>query len=57
MHLNMRQMYLKGLPRPDFSCRCGAAGAEAAMATDRLALGAIIRQNIGMTEDEGEKTQ
>jgi len=27
------------------------------MATDRLALGATVRQNIGMTEDEGEKTQ
>jgi hypothetical protein len=57
MHLNMRQMYLKGLPRPDFSCRRGAVGAEAAMATDRLALGAIVRHNIGMIEDEGEKTQ
>jgi hypothetical protein len=32
-------------------------GAEAAMAMDRLALGAIVRQNIGMTEDSGEKTQ
>jgi hypothetical protein len=40
-----------------FSCRRGAVGAEAAMATDGLALGAIVRQNIGMGEDEGEKTQ
>jgi len=27
------------------------------MATDRLALGAAVRQNIGMIEDNGEKTQ
>lgn len=40
-----------------FSCRCGAVGAEAAMTIDRLALRAAVRQNIGMTEDEGEKTQ
>jgi len=40
-----------------FSCRRSAIGAEPAMATDRLASGAAIGQNIGMTEDEGEKTQ
>jgi len=27
------------------------------MAMDRLALGAALRQNIGMIEIEGEKTQ
>jgi len=27
------------------------------MAIDGLALGAAVRQNIGMTEDNGEKTQ
>jgi hypothetical protein len=32
-------------------------GAVAAMTTDGLALGAPIRQNIGMNEDEREKTQ
>jgi hypothetical protein len=37
--------------------RCGAIGLEAAMAMDGLALGAAVRQNIGMTEDNGEKTQ
>ena len=51
-------MYLQGIGLSStFSCRCGAVGAEAAMATGGLALGATVRQNIGMNEDEGEKTQ
>jgi hypothetical protein len=57
MHLNMRQMYLQGIASARFLVptqrgRCGSR-----MATDRLALGATVRQNIGMTEDEGDKTQ
>ena len=51
-------MYLQGIASAQpISCRCGAAGAEAAVTTDGLALGAAVRQNIGMTEDEGENTQ
>jgi hypothetical protein len=54
----MRHMYLQGIGlAPPFACRRSAIDAEPAMATDRLASGAAIRQNIGMTEDEGEKAQ
>jgi hypothetical protein len=49
----MRHMYLQGIG-PPFASRRSAVGAEAVMATGRLALGAAIRQNMGMTEDEGE---
>jgi hypothetical protein len=56
MHLTMRQMQLQGIGSTQ---RAGAAQSvrEAALATDRLALGAIVRQNIGMTEDDREKMQ
>jgi hypothetical protein len=50
-------MYLQGIGLAHLSRTRGAVGAEAAMATDRLALGATVRQNIGMSEDKGEKTQ
>jgi hypothetical protein len=47
-------MYLQGIALAQPSRVDAAVGAEVAMATDGLALGAIVRQNIGMSEDEGD---
>jgi hypothetical protein len=46
-------MYLQEIASPQPSC----VGVGAATATGGLALAATIRQNIGMNENEREKTQ